>query len=157
MVGRGNFLLVSDVRLPTNAGELVRHYPLHGLVRELSTASAESIVVLVDGCRPIGLAGGTGKSLAVEVMQVVQEENMGPVLVAFSASPGQFALEGPGPSPFADALATEIVRPERRDLATVMRSVSQRVQAGTENRMRPSYLQSAPIYFRDGRGLIRGA
>ncbi|MDX2235781.1 MAG: caspase family protein [Hyphomonadaceae bacterium] len=157
MVNRGNFLMTADAPLPTAASELARHYSLRSLVRELSTATAESIVVLVDGCRPIGLQGGVGKSLAVEVLQVVHEEDMGPVLVGFSASPGQFAVEGPAASPFADALAIEIVRPERRDLATVMRSASQRVQTATGGRMRPSYLSSAPIYFRDGRALIRGA
>jgi uncharacterized caspase-like protein len=157
MPGRGNFLMMNGLPLPTNASELTQHYALSSMVRELSTASAESVVVLVDGCRPFGLVGAVGKSLAVEVLQVVNEQNMGPVLVGFSASPGQFARDEPGGSPFADALATEIVRPERRDLAAIMRSVSQRVQAVTQNRVRPSYLQSAPIYFRDGRGLIRGA
>ena len=144
-------------RLEKNGELQANGYPLRSVVEELSTARAAAIVLLIDACRPLGFAGTVGKLRAIEVAQVVVERGMGPVLVGFSASPGQFALAGPAPSPFAAALAAEIVRPERRELAAVMGAVSRQVAAETGNLMRPSYLSSAPIYFRDGRGLVPGA
>lgn len=157
MIGRGN-VLAPEGPIPTNFEALAQSgYHLRSLVEELAGARAASVVIFLDSCYRLAISGAVGKSLATEVGRVVVERGTGPVLVGFSASPGQFAVLENGASPFADVLAAEIVRPERRDLAAVMRAVSARVVARTAGRMRPSYLQSAPIYFRDGRGLLPGA
>lgn len=155
IAGRGN-ILVPEGPIPTNSNDLVESgYLLRGVVEELSRARAAAIVIFLDSCFSLDIERSVGKTLATEVAQVVNEQGMGPVLVGFSASPGQFAVLEPGGSPFADVLAAEIIRPERRDLAAVMRAVSATVFERTRGAMRPSYLQSAPIYFRDGRGLVR--
>ena len=157
IVDTGNFLL-PEGPVPDNANQLQANgYPLRRVVEELAAARAAAVVIFLDACRPLGIAGAVGKARAIEVVQVVAERGMGPVLVGFSASPGRFAVAGPAASPFAEALAAEIVQPERRELAAVMRAVSARVARATNDQMVPSYLSSAPIYFRDGRGLIRGA
>jgi hypothetical protein len=80
---------------------------------------------------------------------------LGPVVVGFAASPGGFADSGPAPSRFVDTLAREIMSPDRRELSEVVTRVSKTVATATGGRMRPSYVRSGPIHFRNGRSFAR--
>jgi uncharacterized caspase-like protein len=132
----------------------------------LERAKAAAVVVLIDCGRVLAELAFTPEerraqreldALRGKALQegFAQEYGRNGVLLAYATSPGQKSLLIDGGSPYSKALATEILRPQRRNLEEMLRDVSRSVDASTNGGMTP-YLRSSvktPIYFRDERDL----
>lgn len=150
--GSGNWLFGAGPA-PATVGQASQSaLSLYQIVDKIQRARSAASVIFLDACRDLGVAGSVGKMTATSTVAEFGERN---VLVAFPTSPGGFAADGPDGSYFADALAKEIRNPDRRDLQRMMGAVAASMRlAGASGR--PSFVAStqAPIYFRDGTGLV---
>lgn len=148
----GHNYLMPEGRLPQMSDQLPQAgVALEDIIRALDVAHAGAVCLLIDGGRRLGLMAGK-----MPERGFADDFGTNNVIVAFSTSPGQFAIDTPTGSRFAAALADEMRKPERRYLEQLLAAVRRRILSETGGEMAPSYLSSVQtqIYFRDGAGLI---
>lgn len=140
-----NYLVATDARLERDSDIPIDAVRLSDLMRALNGGPARSKVLVVDAARrlPFPLAN---VRLAPGLSAVEAPPNM---LVAYSAAPGMWAVDGPGPyGPYATALA-EMVRAAGLDLNDVFTRVRARTHQLTEGQATPWFISglAGPTMF----------